>query len=132
MVEWDVVLYLVAFAIILILLVRLATKARRQTAATTTQQENPAEGMLLRFLDDESGTRIGETVALEGDEFIVKGPNGFLAVPTASVREEGKGLRLTQSFDPTSARQKGEAWRERSHKVITYADSELPKDDPQG
>ena len=131
MVEWDVVLYLVAFAIILVLLVRLATKARSQTAAVA-ETENPHDGMLLRFLEDESGARIGETVAVEGDDFIVKGPKGFMAVPTASVREEGKGLRLTQPFDEESARVKGEAWRERSHKVISYSDAELPKDEPQG
>ena len=131
MVEWDVVLYLVAFAIILVLLVRLATKARAQTT-TVPETENPHEGMLLRFLDDESGARVGETVAVEGDDFIIKDPKGFLAIPTASVREEGKGLRLTQRFDEVSAREKGEAWRTRSHKVITYSESELPKEDPQG
>ncbi len=131
MVDWAVVLYLVAFAIILVLLVRLATKAR---SATTMQQEgeNPHEAMLLRFIDDESGARVGETVAVEGSDFIVKDPKGFLAVPTTSVREEGKGLRLTQGFDEVEARRKGEAWREKSHKVITYSESELPKDEPGG
>lgn len=130
-VDWAVVLYLVAFGIILILLVRLATKARG-AAAVQQETENPHEAMLLRFIDDETGARIGETVAIEGDDFIVKDPKGFLAVPTASVREEGKGLVLTQRFDEVEARRKGEAWREKSHKVITYAESELPKDEPGG
>ena len=130
-VDWAVVLYLVAFAIILLLLVRLATKARG-AATVEPVTENPHEAMLLRFIDDESGTRIGETVAVEGDEFIVKDPKGFLAIPTASVREEGKDLKLTQTFDEAEARRKGEAWREKSHKVITYSEAELPKDEPGG
>jgi hypothetical protein len=131
MVEWDVVLYLVAFAIILFLLVRLATKARAQEAAAT-EAENPHESMLLRFLSDESGARVGETVAIDGTDFIVKGSAGFLAIPTDAVREDGKDLRLTRGFDEASARQKGETWRERSHKVITYSEAELPKEDPEG
>lgn len=130
-VPWDVVAYLAIFAVILFLLVRLATKARSSPSATTTPQENPHEAKLLRFIDDESGTRVGETVAIEGDDFIVKGPQGFLAIPVTSVREEGKGLRLTQTFDEVEARRKGESWKERSHKVITYSESELPKDEPE-
>lgn len=124
-------MYLVAFAIVLLLLVRLATRARGGLAPES-EKENPYDAMLLRFLDDASGARIGETVALDGGDFIVKDPKGFLAVPAASVREEGKGLRLNETFDEAAARAKGEAWRERSHKVITYSESELPKDDPEG
>lgn len=130
-VPWDVILFLTAFAIILVLLVRLATKARG-AESSATMQENPREAMLLRFLDDDAGKRIGETVALEGDDFIVKDAQGFLAVPAAQVREEGPGLRLSGALDLEGSRRKGEAWRERSHKVITYSESELPKDEPEG
>src|SRR5687768_11574107 len=123
---WMVALYLVLFLIILGLLIVASRRARAQAAAVATPAENPHEAWLLRFITREDGTRVGETVAVEGAEFIVKDAKGFLAIPTALVKEEGQELRLTGTFDEASARQKGEAWRERSHKVITYSDSEIP------
>lgn len=126
---WDVAAFILVFLVIVGLLIRLSMKARRTQEAEATSSESAHEKHLLRFVTDESGKRIGETVAVQGSDFIVKDAKGFLAIPTADVKEEGEGLRLTGAFDEAAARTKGEEWRTRSHKVITYAESELPPDD---
>lgn len=129
---WDVAAFILVFVVIVGLLIRMSMKARRAQEAEAMTSDPSSEKLLLRFVTDEHGKRIGETVAIEGPDFIVKDAKGFLAIPTARLEEKGEGLRLTEPFDESAARSKGEEWRTRSHKVITYSESELPPDDRTG
>ena len=130
--DWAVAAFLAVFVIVVVLLIRMSTKARSEAAQAVATQENPGDRLVLKFVEDPSGQRVGETVAVEGDELIIKDAQGFLAVPVASVTEAGEGLKLNAPIDEPAARQRGEAWRERHHKVITYSESELPKDEEPG
>lgn len=126
---WDVAAFLALFVIVVILLIHRAGSARRAHAQTEMAAEAPHERLLLRFVDDPSGRRVGETMAVDGDDLVVKDASGFLVVAAADVEENGPGLRLKTPLDETEARRKGDAWKERSHKVITYEASELPPED---
>ncbi len=86
--------------------------------------------LLLRFVHDASGERKGETVAVEGDQVIVKNQEAFFQVPANQLEESGAGLKIAGDLDWDAARRAGEAWRERSHKVIEYRPDEVPKDEP--
>ena len=127
--RWDVAAFLLVFAVIVVILVRMSMRARQAEAQLSMSQESSGEKMLLRFVEDEKGARVGETVAVEGDQMIVKAPGGFLAVPTSQLSESGAGLKLTGTFDEAAAKSAGEAWRVKSHKVITYDAKELPSDE---
>lgn len=129
--DWAVAAFLAVFAIVVVLLIRMSTKARTEAAQAQAVQESPHEAMLLKFVEDPSGRRIGESVAVEDDEMIIKDAQGFLAVPVANVSPSGDGLKLSAPLDEAGARVRGEAWRERHHKVITYSESELPKDEAE-
>lgn len=127
--RWDVAAFLLVFAVIVVLLIRMSMRARQAEAQQTISRESPGETLLLRFVEDEKGTRIGETVAVEGETMIVKAAGGFRAIPISQLAEAGAGLKLTGTYDEDASRQAGEAWREKSHKVITYDPKELPTED---
>lgn len=123
---------LAGVALLVYLMWTLARKAR-PVAETPAPAAAPAdeahEGLLLRFVTDEQGNRLGETVAVDGDRVVLKVKDGFVAVPADKIKAAGSSLQLDYGVDWTEAKQVGEAWRERAHKVITYSESELPKDE---
>jgi hypothetical protein len=127
----QVAIFLAVFVLVVVLLIRMTAQARRSQAQKQAPTENAHEKLLLRFVEDQQGLRIGESVAAEGDDLIVKDGKGFLAIPASGVAESGEGLRLTAPIDESAARQRGEAWRAKSHKVISYSESELPKDEAE-
>lgn len=116
-------------AIVLMWRLTRSPKAKATPAAAGPEAASPQESMLLRFVVDEKGERTGETVAVDGSNFILKRQDGFYAVPMAQVESAGDQLRLKGTVDWEAAKREGEAWRERSHKVISYAPEELPKDE---
>lgn len=126
---WAVAAFLAVFVFVVILLIRSAGVARRAHAAQEAAQDSPGDGLLLRFVEDEGGRRVGETVAVEGADLVLKDAQGFLVVPITGVEENGPGLRLRGALDEAQARAKGNAWREKSHKLISYDPSELPPED---
>lgn len=126
---WGVALFLALFVLVVIMLIRAAGSARKAHEAQAAAEEAPADRLLLRFVEDPQGRRVGETVAVEGDDLVLKDAAGFLVVPVGSVEENGPGLKMKEPLDESAARRKGDAWRERSHKVITYQESELPPED---
>lgn len=131
----DVVMYAaLAVAAIAGVLMWLASRPGNAApaAAGKASSDLPVAGgeeFLLKFVVDSTGTRKGETVAVDGDRIIVKAPDGFASVPSARLRAEGGSLVLDGAVDWDAARRDGEAWRERSYKEITYKPEELPKDE---
>lgn len=124
---------LVGVLVIVFLMWRLARQAPGKptpaAAAPAAAGEPAHESLLLRFVQDESGQRVGETVAIDGDRVVVKTPAGFVEVPAAKLQAKGDAVRLESGVDWDEARRLGDAWRERSHKVISYSETELPKDE---
>lgn len=103
-----------------------ADPARASPAAPAPPQAD--ENLLLKFVQDSDGNRRGETVAFEGNEVVMKGPQGFFLVPADRLKLEGDTVRVVGHVEWDAARAAGEAWRTRSTKVIEYSESELPKD----
>jgi hypothetical protein len=134
-----VIVYLVVAIGVIIYLVALSLKARQEKpegqddAASAQgrgpQHERPGEDLLLQFVQDREGKRYGETVAVEGDQLIVKDGQTFYMAPLASFNKEGDGVLVTGPVDWEQASKDGEAWRERSTKVIEYDESEIPPED---
>lgn len=112
----------------------LSRKAKPQAAeAPGAAPSGPGQGperLLLRFVHDETGQRKGETVAVDGDNIIVKTPDGFASVPAAQLVDEGGNLKVAGAVDWDAARRVGEEWRSRSYKEITYSPEEVPKEEP--
>jgi len=126
---------LMAFFLLLafVCMVWMAMISRRakaaQVAAEAAAGTPTREGDLLKFVVDEAGNRKGETVALEGDAFILKTSEGFARVPTHAIEAQGAELKVKGDVDWAQARRDGEAWRERSHKVVPYRPEELPPEE---
>lgn len=127
---------LIALAGVLILLLLMWSMARRVApkpappTAAMAAPESLHESLILRFVTDEQGERLGETVSLDGDRVILKVKDGFVSVPASKIKDQGGNLQLDFGVDWDEARRLGEEWRARSHKVIEYSESELPKDEP--
>ena len=66
--DWSVAAFLAIFVIVVILLIRMSSKARDEAVKGAAVEENPHDKLVLRFVEDPNGQRVGETVAVEGDE----------------------------------------------------------------
>lgn len=131
---WGVVFLLVFVVEVLIVL--------NMKGTTRTQYERPSreavleEGeeltdILSRFVEDEHGNRLGETVGMDGDLVIVKAPDKaeYKAIPRSQLRKSGEAFRVTGPVAWEEAEQKGAEWKERQHRVVEYGDEELPEDE---
>lgn len=87
--------------------------------------------VLSRFVEDADGTRLGESISMDGELVIIKGrdPVVYHALPRASLQLDGESFKVVGEVDWPAAQAKGEAWRERQHRVVEYTDAELPEDE---
>ena len=132
---WGVIFVLV-FVVEVLIVANMKGKQQRATYQAPGQAAQLAEGetltdLLSRFVDRPDGTRIGETVGMDGRLVIVKEPAkaAYLAIPRSLLERTGEAYRLTGEVDWDAAKEGGAAWRERQHKLVTYTADELPKDD---
>ena len=68
---------------------------------------------------------MGETVRVQGEDAVVKGPGGFLVVPKAALREDGERLRA-EGVDWAHAKERGEAWRREHEDVLRFDEHGMP------
>ncbi len=87
--------------------------------------------ILSRFVDDQSGERIGETVGMEGERVIVmtKKDPPYLALPRAALSEKDDSFQVTGEVDWEEAAREGDDWQKRQHRLVEYSDEELPEDE---
>lgn len=87
---------------------------------------DPGSGLVAREVRDAAKALVGETVRVEGGDVVVKKEGGgFLAVPRASLEEDGERLRLGD-VDMAEAAAKGEAWRKRQEDVMRFDEKGMP------
>jgi len=121
-----------------IVMVNVKTRKAAPAAAGAMPAAAPeadTSGYIARFVTDESGKTLGESVSVTGGRLIVKeGTNTYASVPLDAVKtgSDGVGLTLTGEVDWTEARRLGEEWRAKSFKVITYTPDELPAEERSG
>lgn len=122
---WVYVALLVVFALIFVAVIVALARQHRDSAPAlpppppatsgTLREAMAAPGAvpdpyMVRFVDDEKGERMGETISLTADHAIVKRDGAFHAVPLESIRVTPTTLVAT-NVDWEKARREGEAWR---------------------
>lgn len=129
--------YLLLAIAVIAYLISLSVRARRratppEAAARETpgeEEKRPGEDLLLKFVEDSEGKRYGETVAVEEGHLIIKDGQTFYRAPVEHFEKSGEGVLVKGDVDWDEAKRAGEAWRERSTKVIEYDEEEIPPED---
>jgi hypothetical protein len=83
--------------------------------------------MICKFVLDNSGKRIGESVSVADDILIIKSGSLFLGVPLKHVESEEKNLLVKGIFDFTKAYELGEKWRKESYREMNHHDPSKEK-----
>jgi len=83
------------------------------------------EDLLARYVRDEEGNLVGETLQVRGDEVVLKQGARFFVVPRGAVSVKGPDL-LASDVDWEEAEAAGEAWLEKRRDVLRYDDDGLP------
>lgn len=135
----PVLLFYLLLAIVVVgYLISLSVRARKGQASaeaggaeTTAEEEEkrPGEDLLLKFVEDADGKRYGETVAVEEGSLIIKDGQDFYKAPVDRFEGSPQGVLVKDDVDWEAAKEAGEAWRERSTKVIEYDEEEIPPED---
>jgi hypothetical protein len=83
--------------------------------------------MICKFVLDNSGKKIGESVSIAEDVLIIKSGSLFLGVPLKHVESGEKNLLVKGIFDFTKAYELGEKWRKESYREMNHHDSSEEK-----
>lgn len=81
---------------------------------------------VARVVTGDDGERIGESLSVADDHVIVKGPEGFLAVPLAQVAESGEGL-VVRDLDREAARARGGDWAKEHEDPLEFDGDGMPR-----
>lgn len=131
---WGVVFFLV-FVVEVLVVVNLrgkpSTQYERPSQEAVLEEGEELTDVLSRFVDDEHGNRIGETVGMDGDLVIVKEAEkaDYKAIPRSLMVREGEVFRVQPGVPWEEADQKGREWKERQHRLVQYSTEELPEDE---
>ncbi len=79
------------------------------TSSANSPSAEPVDPLLVKFALHE-GNVVGETVALDGDQLIVKQAGVFKAVPRAQAVVKGDEVQLSGTIDWAQAERDGAAW----------------------
>lgn len=74
----------------------------------------PETSLLCKFVLNETGKKVGESIALDGDIVIIKSGNKYLGVPLKHIEDEGKTMLVKGLIDYSKAEELGEHWRKDS------------------
>ena len=88
------------------------------------EEEEYKNSLICRFVLDGTGSKIGESVAIDEDVLIIKSGMKYLGVPVKHIEEEGKTLLVKGLVEHDKAELMGERWRRESFKAIKYEDTE--------
>lgn len=95
-------------------------------AADDAQDVEPLDlSMVARVVTRGDGEEIGESLCVEDGEIIVKGDDGFYAVPQAKVAESGEQL-VAEDVDWDQARDEGGSWAEQNNDPMSFGDDGMP------
>ena len=80
--------------------------------------EDPRDELLSRFIKDEEGNDLGESIGVEGQEMIMKQGAKFFIIPMNHIRQKTDHLEFHGKINWKAAEIKGERWRKRSLDII--------------
>jgi hypothetical protein len=81
---------------------------------------------LARFLEEQDGEEVGETVGITDDALVVKDGDDFLALPLEDVIEEEERLVAGDDVDWDAAAEAGEEWASGEEDRVEYDDEGMP------
>ena len=90
-------------------------RASQSPIQTGTDDDVSVDTRLSRFAVHE-GNVVGESVAIDGDQLVLKQAGVFRTVPLAQVEAAGAELAIHGDVDWTAAEAAGAAWLERNRK----------------
>lgn len=91
-----------------------------------TEEVEPLDlSMVARVVTRGDGEEVGESLCVEDGEVIVKGDDGFYAVPQAKVAESGEQL-VAEGVDWEQARDEGGDWADRNNDPLAFGDDGMP------
>jgi len=102
-------------------------KSKNKKKDEIDESEIQNEKFLCRFVLDGSGSKIGESIAIDEDVIIIKTNDTYLGVPLKHVDQDGKTLLVKGLVDRGKAQEMGEKWRAESFQKIKY-----PEEDKDG
>lgn len=89
-------------------------------------EEIDEASLLSRFVVNAQGDTVGETMALEAEEVILKREGAFYAVSLDAIIEKDGMLLVDGNIDWDQAKEAGAEWRKASHDEMEYDESGLP------
>lgn len=92
--------------------------SKKQKKEDEVKKEFKISGLLCRFVLDNSGNKIGESIAVNDDVVIVKSGSKYLGFPLKHIEEEEKTLLVKGPVDFSKAEEMGEKWRNDSFQKI--------------
>ncbi|MDX1612335.1 MAG: DUF5749 family beta-barrel protein, partial [Candidatus Thermoplasmatota archaeon] len=103
------------------------TPGKGRTMAQLAKNEEVENASLLsRFVLNASGDTVGETMALEGDQVILKTDEGFASVSLEDIIEKDGMLLVDANIDWDAAREAGQAWKQASTDEMQYDEKGMP------
>lgn len=100
-------------------------KGRSLREMAAHEEINESE-LLSRFVVNAKGDTVGETVALEPEQVVLKKEGAFYAVSLDDVIEKDGMLLVDAKIDWAAAEAAGETWREQAYDEMEYDDSGMP------
>ena len=98
-------------------LIRAKTSPLQARPAADGAEEPSVDARLSRFVVHE-GNVVGETVAVEGDQLVLKQAGAYKLVPAAQTELAGDELQLRGDIDWKAAEAAGAAWHESNSKGV--------------
>ncbi|MEM0492619.1 MAG: DUF5749 family beta-barrel protein [Candidatus Thermoplasmatota archaeon] len=88
-----------------------------------------ATDILCRFVYDETGKELGESIAVYEDILIIKKGKKYIGVPFKHITEEDNIIKVKGLIDTTKAEMIGEEWQKRSFKELKIKNNGTKDDD---
>ena len=98
---------------------------QKSTKKDVSHTYEDSSDFLARFVINNQGEKIGESIAVNKDILIVKDNDVLLGIPLKHISFEGKKLLAKGLIDTTKARKLGSDWKKEAYKEITYPDEDL-------
>lgn len=97
---------------------------QKSTKKDVSHTYEDSSDLLARFVINNQGEKIGESIAVNNDILIVKDNDVLLGIPLKHISFEGKKLLAKGLIDTTKARKLGSDWKKEAYKEITYPDED--------
>ncbi|UCD13138.1 MAG: hypothetical protein JSW60_06140 [Thermoplasmatales archaeon] len=91
---------------------------RKKSKEKEDEIENEENTLLCRFVTDNAGRKIGESVSLNNDMIIIKSGRRFLGVPLKHIEDDGKTILVKGVINFDKAYELGEKWRKQSFREL--------------